>query len=99
MEFYFDPTMTANHGNQELGTDTINLMDDYGCCIPVHLHGITEPPSYLAWKDGDEFVHKRELCKSGEWCQYCRCPKHPKGCTLQTCKTVRTTAHSTVCGG
>ena len=23
MEFYFDPTMTANHGSQELGTKKI----------------------------------------------------------------------------
>ena len=29
--------------------------------------------------DADKFIHKRELCKSGEWCQYCWGPAHEKG--------------------
>ena len=79
MELYFDPAMTANHGSQELGTGVVNLMEDYNCCISIPLHKITEPPSYAAWKDSDNFIHKRELMKSGDWCQYCWGPAHEKG--------------------
>ena len=71
--------MTVHHGSQELGSGVVNLMEDYNCCISIPLHKITEPPSYTAWMDADKFIHKRELCKSGEWCQYCWGPAHEKG--------------------
>ena len=48
MEFYFDPTLAANHGSQELSTKKFDLMEDFTCCIPNPLHKITEPPSYVA---------------------------------------------------
>jgi hypothetical protein len=48
MEFYFDPTMTANHGSQELSTEKVDLMEDFKCGIPIPLHKITEPPRYVA---------------------------------------------------
>jgi hypothetical protein len=79
MEFYFDPTMTANHGSQELSTEKVDLMEDFNCCIPIPLHKITEPPSYLAWKDQADYIHKREIKKSGDWCPYCWGPAHEKG--------------------
>jgi hypothetical protein len=79
MEFYFDPTMTANHGSQELSTEKVDLMEDFNCCIPIPLHKITEPPSYVAWKDQADYIHKRELRKSGEWCPYCWGPAHELG--------------------
>ena len=79
MEISFVPNLTANHGSQELSTENIDLMEDFNCCIPIPLHKITEPPCYIAWKDGDIYIHKRELCKSGEWCQYCWGPSHDKG--------------------
>ena len=79
MEFYFDPTMTANHGSQELSTEKVDLMEDFNCCIPIPLHKITEPPSYVAWKDQADYIHKRELRKSGDWCPYCWGPAHELG--------------------
>ena len=33
----------------------------------------------VTWKDGDNYIHKRELCKSGEWCPYCWGPAHEQG--------------------
>ena len=79
-EIYFDPTMTANHGIQELDPSrVINLMDDYACCIPVPKFHILEPPSYLAYKDSTGYIHKRELIKSGDWCPYCWGKTHEKG--------------------
>ena len=42
-------------------------------------HRILEPPSYIAWKDTAGFIHKREVMKSGNWCQYCWGPAHEKG--------------------
>ena len=79
MEFYFDPTMTANHGSQELSTEKVDLMEDFNCCIPIPLHKITEPPSYVAWKDQADYIHKREIRKSGDWCPYCWGPAHELG--------------------
>ena len=60
MELYFNLAMTAHHGSQELGTREVNLMEDYNCCISIPLHKITEPPSYIAWKDSDDYNHPQE---------------------------------------
>ena len=71
-EMYFDPTLTANHGSQELSDDVIDMQEIGGESFPVPLHPITEPPCYLAVKDSTGFIHKRELMKSGDnWCQHC----------------------------
>jgi hypothetical protein len=71
-ELYFDPTLTANHGSQELSDKVIDMQELYGESFPVPLHPITEPPCYIAWKDSTGFIHKRELMKSGDnWCQHC----------------------------
>ena len=79
MEIYFDPTLAVNHGSQELSTKKVDLPEDFNCCIPIPLHEITEPPCYVALKDGDKCIHKRDLCQSGEWCQYSWGPAHDKG--------------------
>ena len=71
-EMYFDPTLTANHGSQEVSGEVIDMQDIGGESFPVPLHPITEPPCYLAVKDSTGFIHKRELMKSGDnWCQHC----------------------------
>ena len=84
VEVYFDPTMTANHGSQEVRDpgepgSVINLEEEFGVCIPVPKHKILEPPSYIAWMDSTGYIHKRELRKSGNWCQYCWGPAHEPG--------------------
>jgi len=71
-EMYFDPTLTANHGSQEISDKVIDMQELFGESFPIPLHPITEPPCYLAWKDSTGFIHKRELMKSGDnWCQHC----------------------------
>ena len=73
-EMYFDPSLTANHGSQEISDQVVDMQDVVKDreSFPVPLHPIAEPPCYLAWKDSTGFIHKRELMKSGgDWCQHC----------------------------
>ena len=85
IQLYFDPSMTANHGNKQEVRDPgtpgaeIDLQDEFKISIPVPKHRILEPPSYIAWKDTSGFIHKREVKKSGNWCPYCWGPAHDKG--------------------
>ena len=84
VEIFFDPTLTANHGKQDIKDpntpgSTIDLQEEFGRCIPIPKFRILEPPSYVAWKDSTGYLHKRELKKSGNFCQHCWGPAHEPG--------------------
>ena len=65
-EIYFDPTLTANHGSREASGEVIGMQEILRESFPICPRPITEPPSYIAWRDSTGFIHKRELLESGD---------------------------------